>query len=260
MSILPFDSVLLGPLLSDPETAALLDDAAQLRGMLAFEAALARAEGRCGVIPEDAAARIAEVTKALKIDPATLAEGTARDGIPVPALVTALRDTVGGEAAAFVHWGATTQDVMDTGLVLRLRKILDILDARLTALGTRLATLAEAERGTVMLARTRGQQATPTSFGLKVAGWLAPLQRHRQRLEELRPRLEVLSFGGAAGNHSAWLGGGAVADGQCHLRHRGAQRPNGKTREVVGACGPYCLHWFRDHVHRPHGVLALSHC
>ena len=203
MSILPFDSVLLGPLLSDPQTAALLDDAAQLRGMLAFEAALARAEGRCGVIPEDAAARIAEVAKALEIDPAVLAEGTARDGIPVPALVTALRETIGGEAAAFVHWGATTQDVMDTGLVLRLRKILDILDARLTELGARLATLAEAERGTVMLARTRGQQATPTSFGLKVAGWLAPQQRHRQRLEELRPRLEVLSFGGAAGNLSA---------------------------------------------------------
>ena len=203
MSILPFDSAFLGPLLSDAETAGLLDDAAQIRAMLVFEAALARAEGHVGVIPEDAAARIAAVAEGLEIDPASLAEGTARDGIPVPALVAALRKAVGGEEAAYVHWGTTTQDVMDTGLILRLRKILDIFDKRLADLGDRLAALAEAERGTVMLARTRGQQATPTSFGLKVAGWLAPLDRHRVRLGELRPRLEVLSFGGAAGNLSA---------------------------------------------------------
>ena len=203
MSVTPFDSVLFGPLLSDPELAALLDDRAQIHAMLAFEAALARAEGRCGVIPEAAAARIAQVAEALELDPAALAQGTAEDGIPVPALVAALRKAVGGEAANFVHWGATTQDVMDTGLVLRLRAILDLLDARLDALGDKLAGRAAAERGTVMIARTRGQQATPTRFGLKVAGWLAPLQRHHRRLKELRPRLEVLSFGGAAGNLSA---------------------------------------------------------
>jgi 3-carboxy-cis,cis-muconate cycloisomerase len=203
MSLLPFDSAFLGPLLSDPETAAWLDDAAQLEAMLRFEAALARAEGRADVIPEYAAARIAEVTESLEIDPARLSEGTARDGLPVPALVTALREAVGGEEASYVHWGATSQDVMDSGLVLRLKPILDILAERLDAVGEHLAALADAERGTAMLARTRGQQATPTSFGLKAAGWLAPLQRHRARLEELRPRLEVLSFGGAAGNLSA---------------------------------------------------------
>ncbi|GAB4394078.1 MAG: 3-carboxy-cis,cis-muconate cycloisomerase [Kiloniellaceae bacterium] len=207
MSLLPFDSPLLGPLLSDPETAALLDDRAQVKAMLAFEAALARAEGRSGVIPEGAAAEIAEVAGVVEIAPESLAEGTAQDGIPVPALVAALRRAVaeaaGGEAAAYVHWGATTQDVMDTGLVLRLRGILDIFQRRLAALGDRLAALAEAESETVMLARTRGQQASPTSFGLKAAGWLAPLDRHRARLAELRPRLELLSFGGAAGNLSA---------------------------------------------------------
>jgi len=210
MSLTPFDSAFLGPLLSDAEVAALLDDAAQIGAMLRFEAALARAEGRCGVIPEDAAARIAAVAEALDLDPAALAEGTARDGIPVPALVAALRQVIGGDAAAYVHWGATTQDVMDSGLVLRLRAILDIFDKRLAGIGAQLATLADAERGTVMIARTRGQQATPTSFGLKVAGWLAPLQRHRARLKELRPRLEVLSFGGAVGNLSA-LGDKALA-------------------------------------------------
>ena len=210
MSILAFDSALFGPLLSDAELAGLLDDRAQIRAMLTFEAALARAEGRVGVIPEAAAERIAAVAAALEVDPAALAAGTARDGIPVPALVAVLRQAGGGEDAASVHWGATTQDVMDTGLVLRLGAILDILDARLGALGDRLAALAEAERETVMLARTRGQQATPTSFGLKAVGWLAPLDRHRARLAGLRPRLEVLSFGGAAGNLSA-LGANGLA-------------------------------------------------
>ena len=203
MSVTPFDSALFGPLLSDAELAELLDDRAQLRAMLAFEAALARAEGSVGVIPEAAAERIAAVADRLEVDPAALAEGTARDGIPVPALVAALRQAVGGDAANFVHWGATTQDVMDSGLVLRLRQVLNILETRLDALGDALAALAEAERATVMLARTRGQQATPTSFGLKVAGWLAPLQRHLDRLGELEARLGVLSFGGAAGNLSA---------------------------------------------------------
>ncbi len=203
MNVTPFDSVLLGPLLTDRETAALLDDRAQLRAMLDFEAALARAEGRCGVIPAEAAERIAAVAATLELDPEALAAGTAKDGIPVPALVAALRAAVGGTAAAYVHWGATSQDVMDTALVLRLRPILDSFDSRLSRLAERLAALAAAERDTVMLARTRAQQATPTSFGLKVAGWLAPLLRHAARLDGLRPRLEVLSFGGAAGNLSA---------------------------------------------------------
>ncbi|HIC82478.1 MAG TPA: 3-carboxy-cis,cis-muconate cycloisomerase [Kiloniellaceae bacterium] len=203
MAALPFDSRLYGGLLSDTEIAARLDDAAQLRAMLAFEAALARAEARCGVIPQDAARQITAVADNLTLDPAALAEATARDGIPVPGLVAELRRAVGGEAASFVHWGATTQDVIDTALVLRLRRVLDLLDERLSRLCSSLAQRARAERGTVMSARTWGQQATPTTLGLKMAGWRAPLQRHRRRLAELRPRLEVLSFGGAAGTLAA---------------------------------------------------------
>ncbi|WP_299617913.1 3-carboxy-cis,cis-muconate cycloisomerase [Pelagibius sp.] len=210
MSATPFDSRLYGALLSDAEIASLLDDAAQLRAMLEVEAALAEAEGACGVIPQPAARTIAQVAQALTVDPDDLAEATARDGIPVSGLVAALRRAVGGEAASFVHWGATTQDVMDTGLVLRLRAILDILDGRLDRLCGRLAERAGAERDTVMAARTRGQQATPTTLGLKMAGWRAPLQRHRQRLKDLRPRLERLSFGGASGTLAA-LGDKALA-------------------------------------------------
>ncbi|NIA69990.1 3-carboxy-cis,cis-muconate cycloisomerase [Pelagibius litoralis] len=219
MSALPFDSVLYGALLSDAESIALLDDTAQLRAMLDFEAALAEAGGDCAAIPESAALRIAEVARTFDPDPAELTEATARDGIPIPALVAALREAVGGEAASFVHWGATSQDVMDTALLLRLCKILDIFDKRLVAVCGKLATTAAAEGDTVMVARTRGQQATPTTFGLKVAGWLAPLQRHRERLDELRPRLEVLSFGGASGTLSA-LGERAAAKVETALAAR----------------------------------------
>ncbi|WP_299396352.1 3-carboxy-cis,cis-muconate cycloisomerase [Pelagibius sp.] len=210
MAALPFDSRLYGDLLSDAEIAARLNDAAELRAMLAFEAALARAEARCGVIPQDAAKQITAVADNLTLDPAALAEATARDGIPVPGLVAELRRAVGGEAASFVHWGATSQDVIDTALMLRLRRVLDLLEERLTRLCRSLAQRARAERGTVMAARTWGQQATPTTLGLKMAGWRAPLLRHCRRLAELRPRLEVLSFGGAAGTLAA-LGDKGVA-------------------------------------------------
>lgn len=213
MTVTPFDSALQGALLSDAEVAAQLDDAAQLRSMLRFEAALARVQGRLGVIPEAAAGRISEVAEAFAPDPASLAEATARDGIPVPALVAALRAAVGSPAADHLHWGATSQDVIDTALVLRLKPLLETFDGRLATLARNLAALAERHRRTLMVARTRGQQAVPTTFGLKAAVWLAPLLRARQRLDQLRPRLLLLSFGGAAGTLAA-LGdrGPAVAE------------------------------------------------
>ncbi len=203
MTVSLFDSALYGGLFSDREIAALLDDRARLRAMLDVEAALARVQGQLGVIPPAAAARIAEIAEALEIDPAALAPGTASAGVPTPALVAALRAAVGTAAAPYVHWGATSQDIMDTGLVLRLRDLLDKFDQRLAGVIQSLAALAEAHRGTVMAARTRAQQALPTTFGLKAAGWLAPLARHRERLAQLRPRLLVVQLGGAAGTLAA---------------------------------------------------------
>ena len=211
MTVSLFDSELYSGLFSDREIVALLDDRARLRAMLEVEAALARVQGRLGVIPAAAAARIAEVAAGpLELDPADLAPGTASTGIPVPALVAALRAAVGAEAGAYVHWGATSQDIMDSGLVLRLRSVLDALDGRLAGAIEKLAALAEEHRGTVMAARTRSQQALPTAFGLKAAGWLLPLVRHRERLAQLRPRLLVVQFGGAAGTLAA-LGEDGVA-------------------------------------------------
>jgi 3-carboxy-cis,cis-muconate cycloisomerase len=190
-------------LLTDPEVAMLLADAAQARAMVRVERALADIEGRLGVIDPAAAAAIAQGLDRFEPDLARLAGGTAEAGVPVPALVAQMRQAIGGEAAGFVHWGATSQDILDTALILQLRDTLILLDGRLAELIAALASLADAHRATVVVARTRFQQAVPTTFGLKVANWLAPMLRHRQRLTELKPRLLVVQFGGAAGNLSA---------------------------------------------------------
>ncbi|MDJ0944802.1 MAG: 3-carboxy-cis,cis-muconate cycloisomerase [Kiloniellales bacterium] len=244
MSVTPLDSALYGALLSDAEVAARLDDAAQLRSMLEFEAALARVQGRLGVIPADAAARISKVAESFAPHPADLAEATARDGIPVPALVAALRAAVGAPAAQHLHWGATSQDVIDTALVLRLKPVLEILDQRLANLTQTLAALAERHRRTLMVARTRGQQAVPTSFGLKAAVWLAPLLRARQRLDQLRPRLLLLSFGGAAGTLAA-------------LGDRGPAVAEALARELGLGLPPLPWHVQRDGLAELAGWLSL---
>lgn len=197
-------------LLSDPEVAGLLDDAAQARAMVRVERALAVVEGRLGVIEPAAAAVIDQRLDGFAPDLAGLDRGTGEAGVPVPALVGQLRSRVGGEAAGFVHWGATSQDIIDTALVLQLREALALLGGRLTDVIAALSELADAHRATVAVARTRFQQAVPTSIGLKAAVWLAPLLRHRARLAELRPRLLVVQFGGAAGNLSA-LGDQGIA-------------------------------------------------
>ena len=197
-------------LLSDPEVAALLDDAAQARAMVRVERALAVAEGRLGVIEPGVATAIEQRLSNFEPGLVGLARGTAEAGVPVPALVAQLRVAVGGEAAGFLHWGATSQDIVDTALILQLREALVLLEGRLAALTAALARLADAHRATVAVARTRFQQAVPTTFGLKAAAWLAPLLRHRARLAGLRSRLLVVQFGGAAGNLSA-LGAQGVA-------------------------------------------------
>lgn len=201
---------LLAGLIRDPDTEALLGASAEIAALLEVEAALALAEADCGVIPESAAIRIAEAAASLSPDLDALHQGMARDAVAIPALVTALRQALPTEAASFVHWGATSQDIIDTGLVLRLGRILDLFEARLRTLAHALGHLADAHRATPIAARTRMQQATPTSFGLKVAGWMLPLLRHLARLAELRPRLLAVSLGGASGNLAA-LGPEALA-------------------------------------------------
>lgn len=198
-----FDNLITRSLVTDPKTAALFDEDATLRAMLDVEAALALSQAECGLIPEAAANVIANVCETAQIGLESLSAGTALDGMAVPALVSELRKLVGSSAAPYVHFGATSQDILDTGLVLRLKAALSLHERALWELADKLAALADAHRATPIAARTRMQQASPTSFGLKIAGWLSAVVRNLQRLEHIRTNLLVLSFAGAAGNLSA---------------------------------------------------------
>ena len=197
---------LLDPLFTTDRMRAVFSDRGRLQGMLDFEAALARAEGRVGVIPAAAAAPIAAQCRAEAFDVGEIARGSALAGNTAIPMVKALTALVakGDEAASrFVHWGATSQDAMDTGLVLQLRDALDLLDADLSRLAGALAGLADRHKRTVLAGRTWLQQATPVTLGLKAAGALSAVERHRARLRELRPRLLVVQFGGASGTLAA---------------------------------------------------------
>jgi 3-carboxy-cis,cis-muconate cycloisomerase len=198
----PLDSAIFGPLFTDDEVSALLTDHAFVGALVEVEIALVRAEARAGVIPESAAKQISRVG-ADKVDISALSLGTVRSGFPIIALVQELRKQVGADAAPFIHWGATTQDIMDTACVLQLRAVSEVLKSRLVQIARRLSALAARHRDTVLAGRTHGQQALPVTFGLKVANWIAPLVRHVERLVEISPRLLIVQFGGAAGTLAA---------------------------------------------------------
>ena len=193
---------LLGALFGDPLVDAGFTDAARLQAMLDVERALAHAQARCGVIPHAAVAAIEAACHAQLYDIAALAQATALAGNPAIPLVKALTARVradDADAARWVHWGATSQDIIDTGAVMQLRQALGQVQAKLQQLCSALAVLAEAERDTGLPGRTLLQQAVPVTFGLKAAGWLDALQRSQQRLQALHADTLVLQFGGAAG-------------------------------------------------------------
>jgi 3-carboxy-cis,cis-muconate cycloisomerase len=180
----------------------LFSDRIRLQSMLDFEAALARAEAQTGVIPQSAVAAIAAQCRAEHFDVAALGRATASAGNPAIPLVKALTALVAqrdADAARFVHWGATSQDAMDTGLVLQLRAALDLVAGELVTLSAALASLARTHTLTPLAGRTWLQQATPVTLGLKAAGALSAVARHRDRIAALRQRVCVLQFGGAAG-------------------------------------------------------------
>jgi 3-carboxy-cis,cis-muconate cycloisomerase len=203
MSISPLDSGLHRGLLGDADVAALMDERAEIAAMIEAERALAIVEGRLGVIPIEAADAIASQLANLVIDPAELAQGVARDGVLAPALVAALRQRLPAAAAPWLHWGATSQDMADLSLLIRLKRVLDVLDQRLIGIIEQLIELAKRHRATICLAHTRMQAAAPTLLGYRVAQWLAPFIRHRERLAQLKPRLLAVQLGGATANHAA---------------------------------------------------------
>ena len=176
--------------------------------MLAFEGALALAQGGAGLIPTEAATRIADRCKDFLPDIAILSKGFARDGVVVPALIKALRAHVRPPAETYVHRGATSQDVIDTSLVLRLKPVLDLFATRLRALLALLGRIDKQQGTVALMGRTRMQRAMPIVAADKLRAWREPLARHLVRLEEMRPRLLVVQFGGAVGNRAGLDGKG----------------------------------------------------
>jgi 3-carboxy-cis,cis-muconate cycloisomerase len=182
-----------------PEMAAAFSSTSLIQRMLDFEAALARAEAAAGLIPQTAADAIASRCRVERFDAAALyRDGAAAGTLAIP-LVRALTNLVEGDARKFVHWGATSQDAIDTAVVLQMRDGLDLLDRRLLDIARTCAGLAEAHRHTPMAGRTLLQHAVPITFGLKAARWLAAVTRLLQRLRDARGRTLVVQFGGAAG-------------------------------------------------------------
>lgn len=199
MSVSAFDHPYLSGLLGDEETAAFFTASADIAAMLSFERALAIAEGQAGLIPADAAARIAEVTGVFKPDIAALRAGVSRDGVVVADLVKQLRAAVSGEEAQFVHKGATSQDVIDTSLMLRLSSVLTLFSARVKTLLDGFAALDKTHGQRPLMGHTRMQAAIPITVSDRIRSWAAPLARHRARLDDLLEAGLPLQFGGAAG-------------------------------------------------------------
>jgi 3-carboxy-cis,cis-muconate cycloisomerase len=186
-------------LFTTPEMADLFSGEGHVRRMLDFEAALAQAEGRAGVIPSEAAEAIAAACRVELYDvPALLRETAVAGTLAIP-LSKALSSRVEGDARRFVHWGATSQDVIDTALMLQMRDGIDLLLSGLLEIGAACAALAEHHRATPMAGRTLLQQALPITFGLKAARWLTSVTRAIFTLRRLRADALAVQFGGAAG-------------------------------------------------------------
>jgi 3-carboxy-cis,cis-muconate cycloisomerase len=199
-----FDSPLYSRLFPAGEVGRLFTDSAEIRAMLLVEGALAKVQGALGVIPETAAAYIHRAAMEVQIDPAGLATPTGQNGVSVPGLVAAFRAAMEApEHAQYAHWGATSQDIIDTALMLRLRQMLALQEEMLIATVKSLGALAEDHAGTPMAARTYGQHATPTSFGATVAHWGAPLLDLLAELPALRQSCLWVSLSGAAGTSAA---------------------------------------------------------
>lgn len=240
-------SSLLAPLFSSAAMRAVTSDEARLQRMLDVEAALARAEAAIGVIPQGAADPIGKACHANLFDFKSLGEASVAGGnltIPLVKALTAEVKKQNAEAAGYVHWGATSQDIIDTALMLELRAAIDVLTSELDRSIAGFTILAEKHRHTPTVARTWLQQALPMPFGLKLAGYGAALARSRTRLTRLRAEALVLQFGGAAGTLAA-------------LGERGLEVAEGLARELKLPLPEAPWHTHRDRLAEIASALAI---
>src|SRR5688572_21483658 len=193
------DSQIFQGIFSTDEMRRVWSDENRTQKYLDIEAALARVQARLGLIPQEAADEIVRHCRVEEIDLGKLRQQTERIGYPVLGVVSQLNALCKGKLGEYCHWGATTQDITDTATVLQIREALELVDADLTAISHALADLARKHRDTPMAGRSNLQQAIPVTFGYKMAGLLSAIERHRERLGQLRARVLVGEFAGAAG-------------------------------------------------------------
>jgi len=218
------DSAIFGNIFATETMRRVWSDENRTQKYLDVEAALARVQGRLGLIPAEAAEEIARHCTLDRIDMDKLRQQTERIGYPVLGVVSQLTARCRDGLGEYCHWGATTQDITDTATVLQMREALELIEADLAAISAALADLARRYRDTPMAGRSNLQQAVPVTFGYKMAGLLSAIERHRERLAQLRPRLLVGEFAGAAGTLAS-LEKGAMETQQGLMQELGLGQP-----------------------------------
>src|SRR5574341_174503 len=193
------DSQFLKDLYGTPEMRAVFDDLHLLQKWLDVEVALAQAEPELGFIPEAAASEISRHAHADRLDLPRLKQLIDQTVHPIVPVMRVLQQACNGDAGEYIHWGATTQDIMDTAMILQVKEAMAILEERLASFAAVLSESAMKYRDVPMAGRTHGQQALPITLGYKIAVWLAEVDRHRERLAQVQPRILVAEFGGAVG-------------------------------------------------------------
>ena len=250
MAIGVLDSAIFADMFGTSAMRGLFGDEPFLARCVEVEAALARAQGRLGIIPVEAGEAITRAASAMAngrwaLDLARLKKETETVGYPILPLVRQLAECA-GDYGRYIHWGATTQDIMDTAVVLQIRAGLALIEEDLTAVRGHLADLARRYRDTPMAGRTHLQHALPVTFGYKAAVWLSALDRHADRLRELRPRVLLAQFGGAAGTLAS------LGNGEESLETRAAL-----ASELALGDPPITWHVTRDGIAETVQMLAL---
>jgi 3-carboxy-cis,cis-muconate cycloisomerase len=238
------DSAVFRDIFTTPAMRAVWSDENRVQKYLDIEAALARAQAGLGIIPRKAAAEIVRHCDAGKIDMKLLKEKTEKIGYPVLPVVQQLVSLCKGGLGEWCHWGATTQDITDTATILQIRDSLDLIEKDIVGIADALAKLAKKYRDTPMAGRSNLQQAVPITFGYKMATLLGAFERHRERLAQMRTRVEVGEFGGAAGTLSS-LGRDGLKVQAALMKRLGLGQPD------------ISWHTVRDRIAEVGGFLAL---
>ena len=225
MTATALDSAIFCDIFSTPQMRRIFSDEARTGYCLEIEAALARAQARLGVIPETAAHEIVHQCRIENIDFARLKKQTERIGYPILGIVQQIVDLCADGLGEWCHWGATTQDITDTAAILQIRAALELVEKDMDAIAGPLGDLSRRYRDTPMAGRSNLQQAVPLTFGFKTAALLAAMQRHRERLAQLRPRVLVGEFGGAVGTLASLGGSGLKVQAEL-MRELGLGQPD----------------------------------